>query len=91
MQLHCKVKKKIINEKKTYLKKKKYNKMTLKKIKKPYSLKNKKTNRIPLNSKLKPLTSSLSPSEKSNRARFNSTKIRIIKHKKGYKKITLNP
>lgn len=58
---------------------------TLKKIKAPYSLKNKKTNATLANSTLNPLTNSLSPSEKSKGARLSSAS--IIK-KKGIKRKT---
>ena len=64
-------------EKITQLEKYNKDKNTLKKIKNPYSLKNNKANNKLLNSKLYPLTNSLSPSLKSNGGRFNSTKIII--------------
>jgi len=54
----------------------------LNKIKIPYSLKNKSTNATLENSVLKPLTNSLSPSDKSKGARFNS---QIIDNVKGTK------
>jgi len=56
-------------------------KMTLKKIKIPYSLRNRRTKEILENSVLNPLTNSLSPSAKSNGARFNSQIIDTIKIK----------
>ncbi len=46
--------------------------INLKRIKIPYSLKNNNTKATLENSVLKPLTNSLSPSDKSNGARFNS-------------------
>lgn len=52
---------------------------TLKKIKLPYSLKNNNTKATLEYSVLKPLTNSLSPSEKSKGARFNSAIIIIKK------------
>jgi len=69
-------------------------KTTLKKIRIPYSLKNKRTKEILENSVLKPLTNSLSPSARSNGARFNSqiidtVKIMIIK-KRSKKNIISN-
>jgi len=51
----------------------------LNRIKIPYSLKNNKTKATLENSVLKPLTNSLSPSDKSNGARFNSQIIESVK------------
>lgn len=68
------------------LKNKQENKQ-LKKIKHPYSLKNNKTKATLEYSTLKPLTNSLSPSAKSNGARFNSAN--NINKKKINKKINL--
>jgi hypothetical protein len=59
---------------------------TLKKINFPYSFKKNITNPTFLNSTLYPLTNSLSPSEKSNGARFNSTSTEIKKIKKKTKR-----
>lgn len=59
--------------------KKKVEKRILKKISAPYSLKNNKTKATLEYSILNPLTSSLSPSEKSNGARLSSANIIKIK------------
>jgi len=62
---------------------------TLKKINLPYSFRKNITKPTLLNSTLYPLTNSLSPSEKSNGARFNSTNTEIKKIKKKIKRATL--